>query len=285
MTSEKARDFFSAYREGTLETGLRLGLERKFESDGNLLAEYKSFCSTLDSLEGLKNEVIELPFDLHDKISAHVDRDIWERKRSSPAGWFGKLRTSAFVGAGALVVFGAVYSLSHRGSSEPMPAGVIPPTSSTSLDLQPQADGLWVTYAPAQDREVVFRSGSSELPFEREKVGKNSPLKQRLDNPGVGTVLLKIDVQDAPSEGSLEVAVPGVHRDGNAKGTGTLEEFARALAGRFREAVLLKAVDGQTQVAWDFTQTDGLSAAQGALGDRFGVDQSENDLITIRRGK
>jgi|GEM_PF-4063019 len=42
MNAPKAREYFSAYRDGSLDKGLKQALERKFQEDGLLRAEYQA---------------------------------------------------------------------------------------------------------------------------------------------------------------------------------------------------------------------------------------------------
>ena len=50
MNHDKAREFFSAYYEGTLESGLRQQLEARFRADAHLKADYAAFVETIEAL-------------------------------------------------------------------------------------------------------------------------------------------------------------------------------------------------------------------------------------------
>ena len=64
MNAKRARELFSELREGTLSEALKQNLEREFEAQPNLKAEYEEFCFTVDSLEMLKDEKIDSPDEL-----------------------------------------------------------------------------------------------------------------------------------------------------------------------------------------------------------------------------
>ena len=69
MTNDKAREFFSAYHEGTLEPGLCASLERRLEGDASLQAEYAAFAETVESLNSMRFESVEIPAYLGDRIA------------------------------------------------------------------------------------------------------------------------------------------------------------------------------------------------------------------------
>ena len=73
MTHDKAREFFSAYYEGTLEPGLRASLGRRLEADARLQAEYDAFVGTVTSLDALRHEAVAIPAYLSDRIALRLD--------------------------------------------------------------------------------------------------------------------------------------------------------------------------------------------------------------------
>ncbi|HTQ08499.1 MAG TPA: hypothetical protein VMI31_00360, partial [Fimbriimonadaceae bacterium] len=87
MTNEKAREFFSAYHEGTLEPGFRVSFEQKLKSDYAVRHEFESFVRAMEKLDALRDEEIEIPADLHDRITARLDRHLYERRKSATPSW------------------------------------------------------------------------------------------------------------------------------------------------------------------------------------------------------
>src|SRR5688500_10784952 len=87
MNASKAREFFSSYFEGTLDAGLRQAFERRLHTDAEIQAEYRAFERTMGQLSTLKDLEVEVPFDLHERISARVDLHIFEAKRAKGSPW------------------------------------------------------------------------------------------------------------------------------------------------------------------------------------------------------
>lgn len=282
MTNDKAREFFSAYSEGSLESGLRLAFEQKLKADGALRSDFEQFESTLAMLATLHEEQIDIPFDLHEKVSARVDREIWEQKQGATPGFLARLRTLAFVGVAAIALVGGVYSLLHRGNGGNAVQSGIGPATSLELRVEGGENGPRVRYAPAAGKVVLLRSQSGGSVLASINVSKEQPLDRPVVNPNQTTVLLRFEVLDDPGAGAIELAVPGSRKDGAKTGSGTLEEFARALAGVYRETVALSDVDPLTQVQWDFKEGEARTAAQTALSERFVVDQTDGNVVTIR---
>ncbi len=283
MTHEKAREFFSAYLEETLEPALRLSLEQKLASDKGLKDEYTHFEATVSKLGEMRSEVIETPFDLNERISARLDRTLWEQKRSAPAGVFLRLRTLAFGGLAVVALIGAVASLRHF-SHGPLEAGVISGPSSEQLLVTVKHDAVTVDYAPVGKSTVVFRAEPGEKPFAEITADRTSPLSRPIENSNPGTELISIQVTDAPAVEHVVLAIPGTRVEKTTSGSGTLEEFAKALAGRYRVPVKMTGVDPLTQVSWELKASDARQAAQAALKDHFSVDQREGNLVTISQG-
>ncbi|HWA84386.1 MAG TPA: hypothetical protein VG820_13170, partial [Fimbriimonadaceae bacterium] len=161
MTNEKARDFFSAYHEGTLESGLRVSFEQKLKADADLRREFDSFTRAMDDLDVMKFEEIAIPDDLHERISARLDRHIYEKKRSATPHWTTWLRGLGFAGIGAAAILGAVFSLnSGGGANSVVPAGI---STSDQIAFGMTADGVNITFAPNSVKTIVITNAGKEV--------------------------------------------------------------------------------------------------------------------------
>ncbi len=98
MTLAKAKDYFSAYHEGSLDRGLKQAFETRLREDTQLQAEYRAFERTMKELEAFGCVEVEPPSDLHDKIAARLDKAIWDQKRQKNSGV--KLRLVEASGSG-----------------------------------------------------------------------------------------------------------------------------------------------------------------------------------------
>ena len=115
MNANKAREFFSSYFEGNLDDGLRQAFERTLNTDAELQAEYKAFERTLGQLAGLRDVEIEVPFDLHERISARLDRHIYEKRQTRGGGFLAFWKPALAAGVASLAVIGTVLSLNSSG--------------------------------------------------------------------------------------------------------------------------------------------------------------------------
>ncbi|MHB8636502.1 MAG: anti-sigma factor [Fimbriimonadaceae bacterium] len=292
MTDEKARDFFSAYSEGNLDPGLLVSFEQKLSADAGLRAEYDRFAATLAQVSALRDVPIEIPSDLNDRIGARLDRQLWEQKQIAPKAWIVRLRLVTFAGVATLLLVGAAISIKNRNSGSDAfygagIAGGYPQTGTggDQLALVVKQDGLTVEYAPSAQKTVVFRAEPDTKPFAEVTVGKSAPMTRALENKNAETDLVSIEVLDAPKVERLVVAIPGTHSERVKAGSGTLEEFARVLAAKYRVPVVLSGIkDPLSQVTWDLGATDARQAAEAALKGQFSVDTREGNLVTISRG-
>src|SRR5947209_1700267 len=107
MNLAKARDYFSAYYEGSLERGLKQAFETRLAEDAQLQAEFAAFEKTMKGLEAFGAVEIEPPADLHERITARLDHAIWEQKRTASRftglGWWKMGFMGAAVAAGLFV--------------------------------------------------------------------------------------------------------------------------------------------------------------------------------------
>ena len=71
MNQSKARDFYSAYYEGTLDFGLTQAFERALTTEAEVKAEYEQFVRVMEDLKVCK-PLVEPPEDLHLKIRERV---------------------------------------------------------------------------------------------------------------------------------------------------------------------------------------------------------------------
>src|SRR5206468_1416476 len=138
-------------------SGLRQAFERELGTDAQLLAEYKAFERMMSDLGTIKDVPVEMPFDLHERISARLDRHLYENKARPRALFGGWWRSVALGGVATLSIIGVIASLNSSGGqtslSSPVPISAPVPTLS--------ADGINVILAfrASQTGRVKVRSG------------------------------------------------------------------------------------------------------------------------------
>lgn len=280
MNLDKAREFFSAYYDQTLEPGLRQQLESRMRADRSLAADYAAFSATMEALQSLPEEEIEIPLYLSDRIATRLEKE--EARRSQSNALLGMwLRRLAFGGVAAVLLVGGFLSL--KGGTGAATASLLPGAIESKTELTDQmvfeASGREVRllYRAGGPRSVSVTAAASDRELQHFSLNGNlldSPLKN--GNPGVA--LLKVT---ATNDGTAVVALPGRIRSTEKDGTGTLNEFAAALASNYGVPVVVRATD-PAPITWSFDASSAREAATKALaGHQLSVDQRTGDLITI----
>ena len=100
MNQEKARELFSDYYEGSLDGGLRQSLEMNLRNDASLREDYTAFVETMEGLDALRSEEIEIPIYLSDRIATRLE-SVQSRQKFGLPVWTNWLRGLA-VGAVAI---------------------------------------------------------------------------------------------------------------------------------------------------------------------------------------
>lgn len=280
MTNEKAREFFSPYYEGTLESGLKLSFERFLHSDPELQREYRLFERTLEELGELKFDEIEVPHDLHEKISAAIDRHIYENKRAATTGLSAFWRALALGGLAFAAIAGTVYSLPHTGGKV-VPAGpgfgpVDAPKASGHLEFKADPKSVAMEIEPAADQSITIASAPDGRVLRRVVVraGQLNVTPLVNDQPTPAALSVSMD-----AEAAKVVVLPGTERGSDRSGEGDLMAFAKALAGYYNVPVVLDVKDVRQIVRWSFNSASAVEAAGQAL-TRLSVDQRDK-LVTI----
>jgi len=277
MTQDKAREYFSAYYEGTLEPGLRQAFEHRLHSDSTLQADYSAFAETMEELDLLPHEEIEIPMFLNDRIAARLEPER-ARKRNQVPVWTVWLRGLAF-GSLATAALAFAFISVNRPNGDIATAGFGDTGSGERVSFSNHGKGFRMDFHPSAERTVIVSSGVTGKEISRFTVNSSAPA-QPINNPQTGTALLQIQVQG--QTGSTLVAVPGTQPQASTSGDGTLSDFAVALADRYRTAVVVRISDPTDHVAWKFEGTDVRRAADTALKDTpYMVDQPETGILNI----
>lgn len=247
MNLNKAREYFSAYYEGTLDKGLSQSFERSLREDAQLQAEYKAFESTMTELSSLSLVEVELPDDLHEKISARLDRQIWESKQTQRGGirqWF---RIAAIGGLAAAVLGIAIFQSSRNDKA--IEANPIPTLANQSkMEINPDAKGISFSYVTSQRRTIVIADQAGKE-LDRIVLPANEQIKNKpLQNPNQHATLLSITIGDEPP---IWVALPGTGSSQFTPGTGTLKQFIQSLAEGYKTSVILNAGQVDREVTWE----------------------------------
>ena len=278
MTNDKARDYFSAFHEGTLEPGLRASLERRLTSDRGLQAEYAAFVGTVESLDALRNEAVAIPAYLSDRIALRLDPAIeakavpfWKtlfapRGATPRYGW-------ALGMAGAFLV--AAVGLRGLRSEDVAQAGIIGAGGETVRWTQ-GTDGFVASFAGSVARQVaVVPEGGASQEY---RLAVGQPFELGLSNPNKGARRFKLTVGEDPL---AIVALPGSRPIARKPGTGTVTELASALADAYRVPVVVKGVPMTTRVRWNFESADPRAAAEQSLEGNGNATMMDGNVLQI----
>jgi len=280
MNNEKAREYFSAYSEGTLDAGLAQSFEAKLKADANLRGEYEQFEATLKELESLRFEKIDVPFDLNERIGAAIDLSLYEKKRAAAPSWTLWLRNVAFAGLAAAALFGAYYTLNMKGDGPVNPAGPIGVPSKQpieQIEYSKSKNGVQMNYRPTEKHTVSVKGGSEgEKTFDVDSAGWLNELKN--DQPDAAT--FTVDVKgEIPS---TLVVVPGTTRSTVTTGQGNLVDFAKAIANHYGKPVVVRSTNISAELTWHFGDGEASREVAAALnGMPFGTDLRESGVLSI----
>lgn len=279
MTNEKAREYFSAYSEGTLDAGLAHAFEAKLKADEKLRSEYEQFEATLKELESLRFEQIEVPFDLNDRISAAVDKSIYDKKRSAQPGWALWIRNLAVAGLAAGAVFGAYLSINKTpDQGSPIIGGPVTIPSQKSIEqieFTKTPNGVSLEYRPTKSQSVTIRGG--EAGDEVFNIGSEGRVHE-LKNAQPDAAAFEVVIQDETP--TTIVIVPGTVRKEIEASQGSVVNLAKAIADKYGIPVVLKTAKVQSEISWPaLGEADALKASQTGLQNLTGVVPDTRDGV------
>lgn len=243
MNHQKARECFSSYYEGKLEPGLKESLERQFATDTGLHAEYKSFVQVVEAIEQMAKADVEIPFDLHDRITRRLDFQLYEQKRSAAPKFSVWWRSLTLGGVAAAAILSAIVAL--RPSNGPSVAGAISGAGSTELSVV-YLDNVTRLQLGTSQSEVTVTEIESGTKLKSIKL-----LSQSLDAPILNPRKepVAISARRSESKEALTFVVPGTNRKPGKDGSGTVMDFGLAISGHFGMPVSLSG-NSSTTIKW-----------------------------------
>jgi hypothetical protein len=283
MNQEKAREFFSSYYEGSLDPGLKQALEQAMGKDASIRTDYKEFELTCEELGSLKFETIEIPFGLNDKILANIDRHVLETKKNQQPGWMMWLRNVAIAGVSCVAILGAALSLRNL-SGRTANADVINADSGSKdeLSVKPNTNrDATIHFAPSQTDTLLIREGLKGQELRRYTVAQGEELNKSIENPNQESTVFDIETPKSDTR-SILIALPGSSPSHSQTGQGNLEDFAKALATRYRVPVEVHVARPTMNVSWNLQEPDALNAARTTLNaTRYAITLNMNGLLVI----
>lgn len=260
MNAHKAREYFSAHYEGSLDRGLRESFERVLRSDAQIQAEYKAFCGTMDQLSQFGLADVEPPSDLHDRIMARLDLNAWEQKQQRRIPTFAWWKTGLVAAAViAVAAFGAIRA-GQEAPGTPTEATVVPQMSPRArLDVKPTENGVELSYPRVGNRVVSIRNAEGQ---EQERIELvNQAIENKLlTNEGATAAIVEIVIEDSHTW----IALPGQGESPDAVGQGDIRQLALDIANQCRIPVVYQGADLNLN-PWEIDSSDAHRSAEGAL--------------------
>lgn len=282
MNLAKAREYFSAYHEGSLDRGLKQSFELALSEDAQLQAEYRAFERLMDELPALAYEV-KVPEDLHELISARVDRQLFEHQRAQKPGlstwWKGLLLAGA---ATAVIV---PLALKSTSPNEPIAAGVSlwhrVEAPGLSLDARsfdnPSDDAVLVRMTDQKLHTVTLKDESGQVITTFKTSTVTDPIGNSQNELAV---FVSVEV-DGVKDG-VGIALPGTKRDMKSDGSGSLKDFARAFSNYYDEPISIWVTDLDRKISWDFKDSDPLTGARQALSKEQLIADEKDGMIRVQ---
>jgi anti-sigma-K factor RskA len=282
MNNDKAREFFSSYYEGTLDFGLTQSFEQKLRTDSALMADYAAFVETMNELDAMRYEEIEVPVTLSDRIATRIEQVAEKSSSRAIPAWMVWFRGLSMGAAAAAVIGVAFVTLNNNFKADgPVATGNVISTDINvdHLNFRYNDGKVLVQYKPSSARTVVISSGVTGKEMQRFTLDGKS-LDSPLENTLTETSLF--DVQVLGETQKATIAIPGIERSNEKSGSGDVKKFAAALAGFYRVPVVLEISNLSKPVTWEFNVSDVREAASKAVTpEGYSVDQRTSGMIVI----
>jgi hypothetical protein len=267
MNAEKAREYFSAYYEDALEAGMRQTFEQRLRGDKSLQAEYRAFQYSMEELEALKFEEIPLPLYLNDRIQAKLEESNAPQKNKRGVLFY--LPRFVMASAAAVAIAFAAKAILRPVQSTTVQSSIIGGADSPSpawppetLFIGTQGSITQLHYSSATDHVLRIRDeNGNEL--KQYSLPGGEVLKTDLQNQNPAASIFQIQVSDdGPDE---YVAVPGRSNSVSGDQRGTVMDFIKALAERYREPIIFDGINGSEPLAWSLSEPDPKAASDKAF--------------------
>ncbi len=289
MNVNRARDIFSDYYEGLADDHSRKVFERAIAQDAALREEYEAFVQAIESMSALSNETIDVPADLHETISARIDKHVWEKSQTTSRKVFG-LPNWAFGGLAVAAIAVALVAIVKRPMTGP--AGT-PAVAGSGIGLLNSAPvkasfayvGGKINLQVSSDQKLsvtVKRTDTDEVVKTYSIAGRGTQIDAPLINNTADPVALTVKLSTGSS---MFIVLPGTTRTEALSGDGDLFAVAMAVAGHFGTPVVLTPPDAMKSYHWEFQAKDTASdLPQRLTSSGLSVELMESGLLRLSNG-
>lgn len=279
MSNERLQEYFSELHEGTLDEALAQQIKYRLENDSELKSQYDLFVSTIDQLNTLPQEEIEIPVSLSSKIT---DRLAGESALSPKFSLRNLFKPAFAMGVIGILAIGT-YTAMKGQQGKTVNAGMISSVSNT-IDLLDE-----VRVDQVGESFVLRYNSSGPKTLKISSVETQEVLK-KYDLDGDAVVLPLENKQATANAFEIStsgdaiqhyVILPGSESTTELKGSGTLVDFSKVLANHFRCTVHLKLAKNE-KTSWDINQKSYVEAATATLDPKkFQLNLKGKSLLEI----
>lgn len=243
MNLARARDLYSQYREGTLESHAREALERAFQDSPQIGEDYHRFDEVLRAFEASKDEPVPEPYLLHERIVSRLDKALLDTKRNR-APLFSGWRMGLVGAVGAAAILAAVFSVNRGGGNAT--AEIIPTTPQSEMTWAAEGTGIRLFHSAGKGKVEVFAENTAEPEYE-------APLgSARIEIPLVNRDSHAHVYRILAMGRSVFIALPGTNKETPDTGSGSVEQLAEAVATRFQTPVEIQYAELGEPAEWEF---------------------------------
>jgi hypothetical protein len=268
MTSTRARELFSDYRDGSLQGHLREAFESALAGDPALRREYEAIDRALMALEAMRDEPVPEPYLMHERIVSRVDKAILQRTRSR-ASWLSGWRLGLVGAVGAAAILAAFVNM--RQDSDVSMASIGPAPAKAALSWSVEAKGVRLN-ARASEGKLAIRDEDGVEVYSADVPGSGIELPLANLDAGAKLYVVVLDKRE------LRIALPGRKAGAPDEGEGTVDELALATAARFERPVEVRSA-AAGDIKWTF-DTDGPAATRVSR-NTVSVQELEDGRIVI----
>ena len=283
MSRERLQEHFSALHDGTLDAGLTQQIQKRFETDRELKADYDEFCMLMNLLGEMPDEQIDVPASLASKIADRLDASVATKPAFS---WFGMSKTLGFGSLAAVALVASVIALNSRNKG-PVQASIVPEVAAKpakvldSVLLAAKGKEAVLTYHSSGPKTLVvtFLDGGQEL----KKVDLNgNSADYVLENAEVAPAVYEVSVTGEKL--SHVVIVPGSSTAFDLQSEGKLLDFAKGISAKYGKILHLQvpAEKLSANLKWDVKAEDANSALGSVLEAKdYSISTESDGILTV----
>jgi hypothetical protein len=253
-------------------------MDRVLATDAEIKAEYVNFTRAIEAINAMQSESIETPFDLHERISARIDREVWEKKNKQKSNWMSTWwRSLALGGVAVLAIVGTFSTVLRPSSSSTANANLVGGVGDSYSILKMDGGVLRVTVPQANGKTlkaVDAESGKEVLNLDLSKNKVNSPLDNNQDV--ARWVTLSVTGRE-----NVHVVVPGTKSRTETDGSGTMLDLAKHLADYYGAPVEVVGMENKTKFTWTLDGSNLSDASTIKTSDSHVIVNKQNDMLRL----